>query len=429
MNRITKITRKNIFEILTSGFEEEIPTFWEPIDFKPDHYSYNFWGKLTSVDFLNRLYPLKEFPSKDPQFKNAEEEIYAHTITNNDYPKNWLFTDERFPLKNGPDEDFLDFLCEIFHPNVRKDEANWLAFYYKINELLKNDKYRLFCKGQISGKDIFGWHDKTLLRLKETEISIFLRLFNRGGYVLNFTTPSFNEFTKRVVNVALCDHYNLSKGKSLELFIDDGTEDEIIKLFNELMEYYELQPEYDEEIHGQNYQTTLYKKCKEILNRINKETPVLPESTKNLKGIFSSEYLTSEIDLMCKMQKENPTEAIGKAKELIESCCKTILENYGINLDKNWDINHLMNETTSKLKIMPKDIPDNIPESTSMKTLLAALKTIVNCLANIRNAYGTGHGRSNSYKGLQERHAKLAVGSSVTLVNFLWDSFLRQNQK
>ena len=26
------------------------------------------------------------------------------------------------------------------------------------------------------------------------------------------------------------------------------------------------------------------------------------------------------------MQSENPTEAIGKSKELIESCCKTILE-------------------------------------------------------------------------------------------------------
>ena len=47
------------------------------------------------------------------------------------------------------------------------------------------------------------------------------------------------------------------------LWIDDGTEDEIIKLFNELMEYYELQPEYYKEQHDTNEMYPVYKKCKE----------------------------------------------------------------------------------------------------------------------------------------------------------------------
>ena len=57
-----------------------------------------------------------------------------------------------------------------------------------------------------------------------------------------------------------------------------------------------------------------------------------------------------------------------------------------------------------------------------------SLKGIASQIAIIRNAYGSGHGKSASYKGLQERHAKLAIGSSVTLVNFLWDSFVRMNK-
>jgi hypothetical protein len=184
MNRITKITRKNIFEILTSGFEEEIPTFWEPIDFKPDHYSYNFWGKLTSVDFLNRLYPLKEFPSKDPQFKNAEEEIYAHTITNNDYPKNWLFTDERFPLKNGPDEDFLDFLCEIFHPEALIDTEVSKKYFKEINSLLRKDRYELYLKAEISGRNVYSWRD---ISEKEVNTYTFLPFSQRikEGTIVN----------------------------------------------------------------------------------------------------------------------------------------------------------------------------------------------------------------------------------------------------
>lgn len=56
------------------------------------------------------------------------------------------------------------------------------------------------------------------------------------------------------------------------------------------------------------------------------------------------------------------------------------------------------------------------------------MKNIAQNIATIRNAYGSGHGRSASYKGLEERHAKLAVGSSLTLVNFLWDSYERRKE-
>lgn len=51
--------------------------------------------------------------------------------------------------------------------------------------------------------------------MTETEKSRFLRLFNRGGYVLNFATDSFDTFTKISVGVALCARYGLTKGKSL----------------------------------------------------------------------------------------------------------------------------------------------------------------------------------------------------------------------
>jgi hypothetical protein len=33
--------------------------------------------------------------------------------------------------------------------------------------------------------------------------------------------------------------------------------------------------------------------------------------------------------------------------------------------------------------------------------------------------------KSGSYKGLEPRHASLAIGSSTTLVRFLWDSYER----
>ena len=49
-------------------------------------------------------------------------------------------------------------------------------------------------------------------------------------------------------------------------------------------------------------------------------------------------------------------------------------------------------------------------------------------LAEIRNPFGNGHGKSASFKGLEERHAKLAVGSSITFVDFVWSTYENQKQ-
>ena len=37
--------------------------------------------------------------------------------------------------------------------------------------------------------------------------------FNSSGYVLDFSTEKFNQFTSQSVGVPLCSHYVLSKGK------------------------------------------------------------------------------------------------------------------------------------------------------------------------------------------------------------------------
>ena len=132
---------------------------------------------------------------------------------------------------------------------------------------------------------------------------------------------------------------------------------------------------------------------------------------------------------MLNSQSENPTESIGKAKELVESCCETILEYNGVIPNKDWKLNNLVDETMKLLEITPKHIPDTSKEANAIKAILGSLKGIATNIAIIRNAYGTGHGKSISYKGLEERHAKLAVGSSITLVNFLWDSHLRMLNK
>ena len=275
--------------------------------------------------------------------------------------------------------------------------------------------------------------------MNNTEKGLFLKLFNRGGYVLDFSTADFDTFTMESVGVALCSHYGLSKGKSLNAFINESTDDKSNKLLLDLLNYYESQyPNFEKERDGINdpysYGTPndvygkYYAKCKEIAQKIN-SNQFSAFAAKSVEEAFSSEYINKQMSIMLENQSTNPTEAIGKAKELIESCCETILERTGIPPNKDWKLNQLVDETMKLLEITPKHIPDTAKEATAIKAILGSLRGIATNIAIIRNAYGSGHGKSASYKGLQERHAKLAIGSSVTLVNFLWDSFERKNSE
>lgn len=256
-------------------------------------------------------------------------------------------------------------------------------------------------------------------KITRNEKGIFMKLFNRGGYVSNFSTNDFDVFTLESVGIALCETYKQSKGKSSE-----AAEDDIIKLLKDLLEYYEAHYEY--EIENDDDYSKAYKRCKDIMERLlYNKSPLTPVAV-NLKEKFSSEYLSAQIDLMLKMQSENPTEAIGKAKELVESCCKTILDENEIEWDKNWDVGQLTGETIKLLKLMPKDIPDTAPAANEMEAILGNLRAIATNLAALRNPYGSGHGKSAIYEGLEERHAKLDVGSSIILVSFLWDTHERR---
>lgn len=165
-------------------------------------------------------------------------------------------------------------------------------------------------------------------RLSHIEKGIFMKLFNRSGYVLNFSTNDFDIFTSASVGVALCDTYRQSKGKSLMAYINEASEDDTVNLLKDLLEYYETHYEY--EIENDVEYSNVFKRCKGIMERITYNKNPLASVAVELKGKFSSTYLSVQIDLMLKMQSENPTEAIGKAKELVESCCKTILDEKGV---------------------------------------------------------------------------------------------------
>lgn len=154
-NRISSITKKDIFNLFINGLDIE----WGFLD--SQHVIYTYFGDLSEIAFLNRLYELKNIESLDPRYNDAESDIWEHTENNNDYEDGWVFSDERFPLKKGSDEELLRFLCEVFHPEVRNEKGYWKEFLKEVNNLLAQDDFELYPIDQISNHDVYGWRIKS----------------------------------------------------------------------------------------------------------------------------------------------------------------------------------------------------------------------------------------------------------------------------
>lgn len=156
-----------------------------------------------------------------------------------------------------------------------------------------------------------------------------------------------------------------------------------------------------------------------------------PEASLNsLKAKFSgadTSYVMGQITRMESAVENDPGLAIGTAKELVETICKTILKERNIAITGKEDLPKLVKETAKELKLTPSDIPDDAKASESIKRLLSNLATITNGVAELRNSYGTGHGKDAKSKGLRPRHAKLAVGAASTLAIFLVETHHEQN--
>ncbi|MCX6625618.1 MAG: abortive infection family protein [Acidobacteria bacterium] len=130
-------------------------------------------------------------------------------------------------------------------------------------------------------------------------------------------------------------------------------------------------------------------------------------------------YVAQQITRMEGAALNDPDLAIGTAKELLETCCRTILADRGITVPKSADLPQLVRLAGKELQLTPDDIPEKAKAAETIKRLLSNLGTIAQGIAELRNQYGTGHGRAVGNRGLSSRHAKLAVGAAATLAVFL----------
>jgi hypothetical protein len=295
--RISQVTRRDIFDYLrTEG--------------RP------WWGRLSEVAFLTRLYDLEALPSTDGRFKTAAGDIRQHRVANYDWDDDWVFDDPRFRLASGPDEVLLGFLTQMVHPVVQPDTGRAAEIVSTLNDLLVPDGWMLKRHTQMSGRPVYA--------------------------------PART-----------------------------GTGNMAAVTF-----------------------------AHEAAARID------------------AEHISQQVTRMEGAVDTEPDVAIGTAKEFIESICKTILDERGEAYGKNDDLLTLTRKTAKVLQLSPNDVASTARAAETIKRMLMNMATLVQGSAELRNAYGTGHGKSKSQAGylLEPRHARLAVGAAATLGVFLYET-------
>lgn len=155
--------------------------------------------------------------------------------------------------------------------------------------------------------------------------------------------------------------------------------------------------------------------------------PPLGQVEKSVKA-GDMTYLSQQITRMETSVETDPALAIGTAKELIETCCSTILVELGVTPSKEWNLSRLVKETVARLRLTPNDVADGARGADSIKQVLGNLGGMVGGIAELRNYYGTGHGKALGHGGLGPRHARLAVGAASTLAVFLFETFAHRTQ-
>ena len=109
------------------------------------------------------------------------------------------------------------------------------------------------------------------------------------------------------------------------------------------------------------------------------------------------DYVSQQVTRMEAAIFKDPDLAIGTAKEFIETICRTILKERGISIPEIDDVPGLVRLTVNSLPVVPADIEDPARWEGVIVRLVNNLSSLGRSLAELRNAFGTGHGRPGTW--------------------------------
>jgi hypothetical protein len=132
----------------------------------------------------------------------------------------------------------------------------------------------------------------------------------------------------------------------------------------------------------------------------------------------SSETIASAWQKILARRSTDPAGTITSARSLVESTCKHILDELGVEYDNEGELPKLYKLTAKHLKLGVDQHDEQI-----FKQILTACGSAVEGLAGLRNRHGDAHGLGKKALRPAPRHADLAANLAGTMCTFLIATF------
>lgn len=294
--RITPLTRRNVLDWLALS-------------------GHSWAGRMDDEAFLGRIYNLSEFGSTDYRFSDAASDIWQHRTNNDDWDDDWIFTDPRFNLCDGSDENLLRFLVETVHPVVRRDQIEADTLVRAYNDTLRPDGFEIVETSRMGDRAVYGWQRIAAVR-----------------------APAAS---------ALRDHPDLA----------------------------------------------------------------------------DKAVLIQHLDRIQRDLNSDPSAAISSSKNLLETLCKIVLTDRGMEYAPSEDLPGLFAKVAAELSINADSVPDDARASDSIRKMMRTLITTVQSVAEARNStLGDGHGGEHESPA-EPRHARLVYNATTAVAEFIVDTW------
>lgn len=141
-----------------------------------------------------------------------------------------------------------------------------------------------------------------------------------------------------------------------------------------------------------------------------------------LKDVSDPAAIREHLDRIAEAADRDPPLAISGARALVEATTKVVLHELGEPVDEKADVPALVKQAQKALGLHPDVLAPDTKGAEPIKRIFSALSQLAVCVAELRNLYGSDHGRSKATTGLGPRHAHLAVGAATVYCRTLLET-------
>lgn len=165
---------------------------------------------------------------------------------------------------------------------------------------------------------------------------------------------------------------------------------------------------------------------KVVLAPLGKSAAVIDHLVNKIE-VIDFDTVARDIERALASCDSDPEDAVTAACSAVESVCRSVLIELGLELPAKQDITGLYKAVRDPLGLSPQrsDLPGQVADD--VRKVLSGLATMIEGIGALRTHAGDAHGRERGFARIDARIARLAIHSASTAALFVIETWQRKH--